>query len=306
MHTILSSNDQLKEKLPNSDKIIMHLALTGKMNKWDIKQKVNLAYPRVHEAIASLEAKALVCVVSEKEVKNKIPSKEYGLTFKGILAYLSLAKLERPKTVWTNNETEKEILEQYREGCNEYNKNINEIRNVLKLSGEQLNFPIFKEIDWLSESFGIYIYELIREISKNQKNNQTNFFGASKLQFEKKRQDLDRSITIKKKNPFLQKFILFTEDGTGRKETEINSLEDDKKELMQINDLIASSNSSENTYLKNLFADQFFERLGHLPKNKTGKNEPLLKLVEDRLDEGKKSLKPLERAIKKMSGDECD
>jgi hypothetical protein len=79
-----------------------------------------------------------------------------------------------------------------------------------------------------------------------------------------------------------------------------------QKELIQINDFIASSNISENTYLKNFFADQFFERIGHLPKNKTGKNELLLKLAEDRLNEGKKSLKPLERAIKKVSSDECD
>jgi hypothetical protein len=165
--------------MKNPQKLLNVLA-SKPMTKWELKQKTKLEYPRVHEAITLLEndgyAKPLDTITSKRGRDMKL----YGLTFKGVVAYLSsiwiVEKREiENQTVPETDDTDKIIIEpsgigplrkvesieafreRHEKEKEQYLAELEKITVFLETYGKVLDFPLFKEIRWLKEKYGSHI-----------------------------------------------------------------------------------------------------------------------------------------------------
>lgn len=163
-------------------------ALASKpMTKWELKQLTEVEYPRVHEAISLLEkdgyAKPLDTITSKRGRDMKL----YGLTFKGVVAYLSsiwiiekqaIENQTGPETVETDKIIVEpsgidplrkgESMEAYRERHErekeQYLAELEKVTVFLETYGKLLDYPLFKEIRWLKEKYGNFVIKsLINE-----------------------------------------------------------------------------------------------------------------------------------------------
>jgi hypothetical protein len=166
--------------MKNPQKLLDALA-SKPMTKWELKQITGIDYPRVHEAISLLEkegyAKALDTITSKRGRDMKL----YGLTFKGVIAYLSsISILEQQETEnQTITETslqEKIILEpstidplrkgesidaykeRHEKEKEQYLKELEKLALFLETYGKVLDYPLFKEIRWLNEKYDHYVF----------------------------------------------------------------------------------------------------------------------------------------------------
>ena len=151
----------------NPQKILQALA-TKPMTKWDLKQKTKIEYPRVHEAISLLEndgyAKAYDTITSQRGREMKL----YGLTFKGVVAYLASINLEPPDKLIPL--APGESLEAYREKREkekqQYLRELEKITQFLETYGKVLDYTFFKEIRWLADRYGHDIFHDILGIAE--------------------------------------------------------------------------------------------------------------------------------------------
>lgn len=302
--SLTDTNNKTDSRFSNSEKVIKRVAESGKMNKWDIMKKSGLRYPRVHEAVSVLEKNGYVEVVSEKTCKNRHPSKEYSLTFKGALSYLASTDLEHPRRVGKADEPKEDFKKQYIKDYQNYINRLNHLRNVIKTFGADLNIEIFRQIDWLIENYGLFIFDIILKSAKKQKINQPNFFTAERKQQELEKQHLTQWIETIRGSPSLQTMGTFRSDGKGNKVTgEINVLQNKESRLEQLKNFVDSLIENENKYWKNSFAYDFFEELAHMAKKKEGGNEPLARLAKELLEVRRKALVPMEKIVKKLEGE---
>ena len=304
MKTIVSGGDEKKDiinsSFSNSEKVIWQLAVSGKINKWDIKKKTNMPYPRVHETIVILEKQKLVKKVGEKTVKNKLPSPIYGLTFKGALTYLSMQKLTELDFVGFQGESKEEFKKRYLKSHKKRSNEFEKLQNLLKTFGKDFDYPIFNQIDWLLDNYGRMILPIILKLATKQITNPSLTIEESKQQQKKDEKHLLRSIDTIKNRPFLQKMLTYTDDGKGRVYKEYDVLKDEEIRLEYLRRYIEMTLQAEKEYLRKSFAYDFFINLTYWKKNKQDGNEVLAKFALELLEEKRKALAPLERIVEKL------
>ncbi|MCJ7561081.1 hypothetical protein MUO79_10775, partial [Candidatus Bathyarchaeota archaeon] len=202
----------------NPQKILQALA-TKPMTKWDLKQKTKLEYPRVHEAISLLEndgyAKAYDTITSQRGREMKL----YGLTFKGVVAYLASINLEPPDKLIPL--APGESLEAYREKREtekqQYLRELEKITQFLETYGKVLDYAIFTEIRWLANQYGHYIFHDILGIAELVNALQPFPSGAMQLikQSQKQMNELKKQKWLLLREPELKEKIktTITEEG---------------------------------------------------------------------------------------------
>ena len=287
--------------MTSAEKILKKLAESGKLNKWDIQKKTKIRYPQVSENVSILEKKALIQRVGEKKTKNGLPSPIYGLTFKGIMSYLSVVELKQLPSTGNRGESKEELIKRYIKCRKELKEQLKTIREFLNNIGKDLDYQIFAQIEWLLNTYGTPALYIILESAKNQIANLPKFFKAHKKSQEVEEQHLIGLITTFKKIPSLQRKVVLQNFGKGNtQEKTIDILKDAKNKLDYLKQLMELSIKSENEYLRNSFSADFFEKLSYLRKNKNEKNESLAKLVDEILERKRKTVDPLERIAKTL------
>lgn len=171
--------------MKNPQKLLDALA-SKPMTKWELKQTSKIEYPRVHEAISLLEKEGYTKSLDTITSKRGRDMKLYGLTFKGVIAYLSsISILEQQETGNTSlgtGEMDKIILEplvigplhkgesieafreRHEKEKEQYFRELEKIAVFLETYGKVLDYPLFKEIRWLKDKYEHHIFKsLIRQ-----------------------------------------------------------------------------------------------------------------------------------------------
>jgi hypothetical protein len=158
-------------------------ALSSKpMTKWELKEATRIEYSRVHEAISALEkegyAKPLDTITSKRGRDMKL----YGLTFKGVIAYLSSISILEQQEIENHpasetDEMSKVILEpslidplrrgesietykeRHKKEQEQYFKELEKIAVFLETYGKVLDYPLFKEIRWLKDKYEYHVFK---------------------------------------------------------------------------------------------------------------------------------------------------
>jgi hypothetical protein len=274
---------------PNTSKIIDAIAeclsshKLNKMNKWDIHKKTHLPNPRVYESITELEDCGFVEKVGQKKVRNRLNSPTYNLTFKGALKYLSSTELKddlepepnEPLDVWVERHLKKLYTDNRRL--------IAFLRNI----GNEFNYPIFSEIDWLMKNYP-HVLPNILAGAKYHLEKPSHF--AFRCELEKTRKhEISDDLKQMEKNQSLQ-----DDDAIRRQEAK----------LTEMSKMLSDSLKSENSYLMEDFAFQFLSSLFGFRKYTLSKNEPLAKFATTILEQRRKGLIPLERTLKMFEMEE--
>jgi hypothetical protein len=163
-------------KTKNPQKLIDALA-SKPMTKWELKQTLEMEYPRVHEAISLLEREGYTKSLDTITSKRGRDMKLYGLTIKGVIAYLSTISFldqqeTKNKSPSGNNglnkiihepslidplrkgETIEAYKERHRKEQEQYLKELDKIALFLETYGKVLDYPLFREIGWLQQKYG--------------------------------------------------------------------------------------------------------------------------------------------------------
>ena len=288
-----------KTRVQNTRRVLELLAIAIEASKYDVKKRADLDYPRVHDAIVTLENKGYVRKVREKIAQNRKPSSIYGLTFKGALQYLSLIELHEPETVFWHNEPQEEITKRYLKSKKAYEKQLEQLMEFLRLMGKALNYPIFAEIDWLAKNYGKTILYRILQSANYYVRNPLPLYKGMERHHRLAMQEITHDIETMKKLPFLQESTIFWTNGKTRVETKVNELAASERKLAENKRLMLQILENENITLKKAFAYEFFHNLGTLYKAKktSGRNEPLAIFAKDLLEERRNSLVPLEKVV---------
>jgi len=270
------------------------------MNKWDIKKKTKLRYPRVHETIKILEKTGAVKQVGKKKIKNKLPSPVYGLTFKGVMIYLSLQELTKLELIGTQGEEElkERFLRSYKKRFEELQK----LQNQLRIYGKDFSYPIFSQMDWLLDNYNWMVLDIVLNLSRYLLTNPEPFTKSIRKQQKTEENQLTKSIERFKKVPFLQKITSYRDDGNRRVIMEYDILKEKENRLKQLRNEMAMLAKNESEYLKKTFAYEFFIRLSYLTKNKKDGNKALAEMATRLLEEKRRNLSPLENILKKLEG----
>jgi len=270
--------------LKNPRKVMMALAEHGPMNKWKIKEKVNLEYPRVHEAISKLENEGYVKVYDIETSDKGLNMKIYGLTFRGVTSYLASVSLEPPPAIGEPGESIEAFSKRYTEEKHRYLAEIEKLAKFLEFYGELLDYPIFKEARWLAERCGVNVYHDILDVAKLTEMYPP--FPSAAMQIIKELKKQKQTLKKKKwqmlKAPQMRKKSVVTiiENGKTR-EVEFDPFADVNKRLNQVEQKLEILLNKENEFWKWEFAERFFERLVPLKGRGKMNNENLRKFAEE-------------------------
>ena len=175
-------------EMKNPNKILNKLA-SKTMTKWELKEAVDIEYARVSEAISQLEKYGYAITLDTLTSKRGKDMKLYGLTFKGVVAYLSSISILHENKSENNTESENyetkkvihepsrisplqknETIEAYKERKEKeeekYHKELENIADFLETYGKILNYPLFSEINWMKEKYGHNIFKSLIEKAK--------------------------------------------------------------------------------------------------------------------------------------------
>lgn len=273
------------------------------MNKWKLKQKTKLAYPRVHEAINKLRENGYVKVSGTMKSEKGITIKKYGLTFKGVLAYLASIKLHPPKTWSKPSEDLKAFKKRLIREKKEYVKEIQQLVQVLKSYGELLNYTIFKEVDWLSIHFQTNALDLILKVAETY----TSATMESSLyirQLKRQKRKLQRHKKKLRQTPSLfRKLTFFTAFGSPseRKETEIDLLEEINERITLV-DMQMEILAKEDEWLKQWFGERFLRRIAQFRKTKGMYNKDVHEYAKELLEKKRRQeVVTIEKAVELFS-----
>jgi hypothetical protein len=159
----------VKRKDAQSD-VIIYLVEKGPANMYQIGKQTGLYYSSVHKVINTFLMTGIAQPENNSISEKNIETKSYGLTFKGVLKYLSTFKIypdpltEIPK---------KDAEDYYEKFCEKHGKNL---LNILERQGKKLNYVPFQEIRWLSEHHPRIIKLFINQ-AKNHLNPSLNSTG---------------------------------------------------------------------------------------------------------------------------------
>lgn len=287
--------------LSNYEIVLKQIAESGKTNKWEIQKKIRLPYPRVCEAAKILEKKGLVARIGQKPAKNKLPSPLYGLTFKGAITYLSLEDLKQPIRIGYSEEPIEDFKRRVIRSEAEYVKELRKLRDFLKNVGGELDYEIFKQIDWLLENYGTPVLSIIKSLAKEQATNPPYLFKAIEKNQKTEEQKLVTTIDALKKMSSPPKITWFLDNGKGNRVTEeIDLLKDEENRLILLRKNIDLSLKNENEYWRKTYSSAFFERLAYIKKDKDKKNASLARLGRELLEERKKTLTSLSEIVERL------
>jgi hypothetical protein len=294
--------------LENPQKILRALS-AGPMTKWELKEKTGMEYPRVHEAVALLERDGRVKVFDKLTSKKGREMKVYGLTFKGVVAYLASLELQRPQQIYPlgPGETVESVKEKYAAEKEAYQKQLEEIVVFLERYGRLLNYPLFKEIRWLMERWR-FVVEDILEIAKF-----IEFYKPFPKGFMQLIKNMRRSLAKLKsdkwemlRNPQMREpVIIEIMEGKLVKKEQIDPLKDIEEEIQRKERELAVLLQKEEEWWKRSFTAQFAERYeSYKPtKDKDMRSKALHELFKKTAEEIRQlEIKPLEKMAMLFKG----
>ena len=106
-------------------------------------------------------AKAYDTITSQRGRELKI----YGLTFKGVVAYLASIKLE-PQTNSYLSRLANRLKPTEKKEKQQYLRELEKITEFLETYGKVLDYAIFKETRWLADRYGHFIFHDVLDIAK--------------------------------------------------------------------------------------------------------------------------------------------
>jgi len=288
------------KSLKNPQKVIHALAVHP-MSKWELKEKANLKYPRVHEAVALLENNGYVKVFDEMSSQKGLPMKIYGLTFRGVTAYLASLSLEAPPHIGEPGESIEAFKERYAKEKERYMKEVEQLARFLERYGKLLDYAIFTEIRWLAERCRLHVYPDILDVAKLTEAFPPFPTGASQLikALKKQKQALKKRKWHMLRHPKLQKKIVGTITQNGKtEEAEYDPFAEVNEAIKQTEEELEILLVKENEWWQRGFAKRFFERIVHLRSKRRTHNEALHRFAEELLKiEKELELDVLEKAV---------
>lgn len=293
--------------LKNPWKVIQVLA-TKPMSKWELKEKSGLEYPRVHEAVALLENDGYVKVYDEVISEKRLSMRIYGLRFKGAVAYLASISLEPPPQIGEPDESADAFKERYTKEKEKYIKHVEHLTKFLESYGKLLNYPIFKEIRWLAERCGRFIYHSILDVAKLTEAFPPFPSGASQMvkELRKQKESLRKEKWQMLRHQELREklVVTVTEDGKETKQMEFDPFADVNQRLSQIEQELEMLLTKENEWWERGFAERLFERIVYLKSERKMHNDALHKFAEELLKKKKElEIATLEKAVKLFDGE---
>jgi uncharacterized protein YukE len=288
------------KSLKNPQKII-HALATNPMSKWELKEETKLEYPRVHEAVALLGNNGYVKVFDEMTSQKGIPMKIYGLTFRGVMAYLASLSLEAPPQIYEPDESVEAFKERYAKEKERYMKEIEQLARFLECYGKLLDYPVFTEIRWLAERFTLHIYRDILDVAELTEAFPPFPAGASQLikAFEEKKQALKKRKWRMVKYQELKKKTISAITQNGKtEEVEHDPFAEVNEAIKQTEKQLETLLAKENEWWQREFAKRFFERIVHLGSKEKTYNEALHRFAKELLKKEKElELDVLEKAL---------
>ncbi len=165
----------------NPGKVLNKLGTDKLMPQWDIAaalctskaksddQQHRDIYPRVHEGISYLEKNGYVKVYKEEKSTRGMPKKMYGLTFKGVMAFLSTVSIKGTAFNVQPEETIEEATQRHLKAKERLQKDFQNTAQFLEFYGELLNYDLFKQASWLLDTYGpVAIYEIVNSAKQSQ------------------------------------------------------------------------------------------------------------------------------------------
>lgn len=295
--------------LKNPKKVIQALAKEP-MDKWKLKGKTGLAYPRVHEVIKRIEKSGYVTVFSKKKSERGLTIKVFSLTFKGVLAYVTSVSLVPPPVLGWLNENPEEFKKRHRHENKRYWKKMEQFVEFLEFYGKLLDYPIFKEIRWLTKNYGKpYICSVIIGVARLIERLSISPTGASQMIKELKKQirKLEKERKVYENNPWLRKMSMYaTIDGKEeeKEEWEVDILRQTNNRIKSVERNLQATLNYERNWLQKHFAELFLGRIIYTtPEKSTTLNEELYKLSKELLDRKlNREIIPLKKAVALFGG----
>lgn len=283
----------------NSKKIIQALAAFSPMNRWTLKEKTGLAYPRVYESVTRLENNGYVQDFGEERSGRGVIIKVYGLAFKGVLAYLAYIPLHPPSIIGKPGESTETFKNRYVREKKAYLEEVERLARVLESYGGLLDYAIFEQIRWLAERYSLLIYNLVLKIAQPLSLSPS-FVGGLK----KRKRELEGEREKLQKHPWLSKLMVFSTSDRAKgqiEEVEIDLLAQIDDKLKQVEMEMEIVRKAENELLKQRFAVEFFRTTSILPGKGEMRNETLYALAKELLEKKKHEIAPLEKVVGQFS-----
>lgn len=288
----------------NPRRVIEALAKSGPMSKWKLKEETQLDYSRVHEVIKRLQKRGYVKVFEEIRSKKNLPMSIYGLTFKGVMAYLASFPLKYPTPHGKVGETTEDFKKRYVQEFREYLKRREDFEKTLEDQGKLLDYVIFKEIRWLAKHYiESHICSLFLQISESveaySRSPESPAQRIRRLQREK-----SNLIREKEERPAMlpKKLIMFTEVNGKRKEWEVDLSEELNNKISQKDQELKVWREIEHKLLEQRFSEQFFRQLSYYKNEGEMHNEALRQSARGLLEKMKREIAPWEKIVGLFSG----
>ncbi len=177
-------------KIDAQAQVIKSLAEKKALNMWEIKEQKGLFYSTVHKAVNTLQKEGLVEPVKVQKSEKGMTTTLFSLTFQGFVRYLaSQPELLHPKEIAPLREAE--LLKKKQEKKKE---EFSKLIGITESYGELLNYPIFKEIRWLTERYGPYLLHDVMDVARLVEAS-----GAMEL-IERYRRELSQAMKEKQKS----------------------------------------------------------------------------------------------------------
>ena len=252
--------------LKNPRKILNALATKPMISTWELKQKAKVKYPRAHEAISLLEKEGYAEVYDTIRSQRGLDMKLYGLTFKGVVAYLASILIIEPAGIdpLRKGKSIEAFRERHEKEKELYLKELEKITRFLETYGKVLDYAIFKEIRWLADRYGHNIFHDILAIAKLGNALQPFPSGAMQLikQSQKQMNELKKQKWLLLREPELKEKIktTITEEGKIVETDYYDPLAEVNEKLRNAEEQLKILRSQENKWWSMGFAARFAER----------------------------------------------
>jgi hypothetical protein len=111
---------------------------------------------------------------------------------------------------------------------------------------------------------------------------------------------LKKEIKLLGETPFLQKMVVFHNEGARKIEEEVNLLKERQERLKELEIETQIAVKSENEVLRKSYSNIFFDRLSHWPNSPEHGNVDLFNFAAELLKDRKKTLTPMEQLVEKF------
>ncbi|NLF42128.1 MAG: hypothetical protein GX587_05480, partial [Bacteroidales bacterium] len=272
------------------------------LSRWDMRHMKNnrkIEYARTFESAKWLEKHNLIQVVEIKESSKNVKMNVYGPTFKGMIKYLSKYQLPKPKTDLNTGESNRELEIKNDKKYNAYGKQIKDLNNILENLGDKVNFPIFKEIIWLENNYGLIVLDVLLKTSRKVQSGSVEFLSSTTSDYLKQANELKSTLKLIEKFPdHISKTVNVDNTVVLEKDLLIDTL---KNSLISVENMLHAANKGENEALKNAFAFSFLESLALIERRKFIPNIIFAGFTKDMLEKRMKcSVAPLEKIIQQL------